>query len=140
VNWSYKGKEVKSHEDLLPECTDIVYCIYYESGKRYIGKKTVKSMRRLKPTKEQLKIRKNYKRVELKNIPFIDYIGSSKETKEEIVVAKEILHQCSSKKTATYIEAAILFSENALIDDNYLNLNILGKFFNTDLDGLLDTE
>ena len=138
--WLYKGKEVVSHEDLLPDCTNFVYEITYESGKKYIGKKTVRSMRRLKPTKAQLKIRKNYKRVEMKNIPFVDYVGSSQETEGQIVVSKEILYQCSTKKAATYVECATLFAEHAIFDDEYLNLNISGTFFDNDLEGLLDQE
>ena len=138
--WLYKEKKVKSHEDLLPECTDIVYCIYYTSGKKYVGKKSVRSMRRLKPTKAQLAIRKNFKRVEQKDIPFVDYEGSSKETVGEVVQYKEILYQCSAKKAATYIEAGILFNEHAIFDEEYLNLNIIGKFFDNDLKGLLDQE
>lgn len=138
--WLYKEKKVKSHEDLLPECTDIVYCIYYTSGKKYVGKKAVRSMRRLKPTKAQLAIRKNFKRVEQKDVPFIDYEGSSKETVGEVVQFKEILYQCSTKKSATYIEAGILFNEDAIFTDEYLNLNIIGKFFDNDLNGLLDQE
>jgi len=140
MTWIYKDKPVNSHDDLLPECTDIVYCIYYTSGKKYVGKKCVRTMRRLKPTKKQLAIRKNYKRVEQKDQPFINYVGSSKETEGHEINYKEILYQCSTKKAATYIEAGILFSENAIFDDEYLNLNISGKFFDNDLDGLLDSE
>lgn len=138
MTWLYKNKEINSHDDLLPECTSIVYCLYYESGKKYVGKLVVRSMRRLKPTKEQIKIRKNYKRVELKDIPFKHYTGSSKETEGQTLVFKEILYQCSTKKAATYIEAGILFNENAIFDDEYLNKNILGSFFDSDLNGLLD--
>lgn len=138
ICWTYKGKTINSHNDLLEDCSSIVYCIYYESGKKYVGKLVVRANRRLKPTKEQLKIRKNYKRVEKKNIPFIKYVGSSKETEGQIIVKKEILYQCSTKKAATYIEAAILFNENAIFDDDYLNMNISGRFFDSDLDGLLD--
>ena len=138
--WIYKNEKVSSHEDLFPECTDIVYCLTYKSGKKYVGKRAVRSMRRLKPTKEQLKIRKNFKRVEQKDIPFKDYEGSSKETEGEEVASKEILFQCSTKKAATYIEAAILFGEHSIFEETYLNKNILGKFFDNDLDGLLDNE
>lgn len=135
--WIYKGNEVKSHDDLDEKCTDIVYTITYESGKKYIGKKTVRSLRRLKPTKKQLAIRKNYKRVEIKNIPFLNYVGSSEETANEIVASKEILFQCSTKKTATYIEVALLFEEDAIFSENYLNKNISGTFYDNSLDGLL---
>ena len=140
MSWIYKDKPVNSHDDLLPECTDIVYCIYYTSGKKYVGKKCVRTMRRLKPTKKQLAIRKNYKRVEQKDQSFVDYVGSSKETEGHEISYKEILYQCSTKKAATYIEAGILFNENAIFDDEYLNLNISGRFFDQDLDGLLDSE
>ena len=136
----YKRKIIKSHADLLPECTDIVYQLTYESGKKYIGKKAVRSMRRLKPTKKQLAIRKNYKRVELKDIPFKDYKGSSLEVEGEVLVHKEILYQCSTRKTATYIECAMLFAENAIFEEEYLNKNISGTFFDNDLNGLLDQE
>lgn len=140
MTWIYKDKAVNSHEDLLPGCTDIVYCIYYTSGKKYIGKKSLRSMRRLKPTKKQLEIRKNYKRVELKDLPFVDYVGSSKETEGHEIDHKEILYQTSTKKAATYIEAGILFNEHAIFSDEYLNLNISGTFFDNDLNGLLDKE
>lgn len=136
--WIYRGKEIHSHDDLMADCTDFVYVITYESGKKYIGKKTVRSLRRLKPTKAQLKIRKNYKRVEVKNLPFVDYVGSSKEVENEVVKSKEILYQCSTKKAATYIECAILFGEHAIFSDEYLNLNISGTFFDNDLEGLLE--
>lgn len=138
--WEYKTKIINSHADLIPACTDIVYLLTYESGKKYIGKKAVRSMRRLKPTKAQLKIRKNYKRVELKELAFINYEGSSLETDGEIVVHKEILYQCSTRKAATYIECAMLFGENAVFEEEYLNLNISGTFFDNDLNGLLDNE
>jgi hypothetical protein len=138
--WWYNDTEIKSHDDLLPECTDFVYRITYVSGKKYIGKKAVRSMRRLKPTKEQLKKRKNYKRVELKNLPFIDYEGSSLEVADEVVAHKEIMYQCSTRKAATYIECAMLFGEHAIFEEGYLNKNISGTFFDNDLEGLLDQE
>lgn len=94
-------------------------------------------MRRLKPTVEQLKIRKNYKRVEMKNLPFANYEGSSKETEGQVLVRKEILYQCSTKKAATYIETALLFEHEAIFSEEFLNKNILGSFFDNDLDGLL---
>lgn len=136
--WVYKNKNVESHEDLHPDCVEIVYEITYESGKKYIGKKSVRSMRRLKPTKKQLAVRKNFKRVELKNIPFVNYEGSSEETKDEIVSKKEILYQCSNKRTSTYIELGLIITCDALVSDDYLNKNALGKFFDNCLDGLIE--
>jgi len=138
INWKYNGKEIKSHNDLLPECTNFVYELTFSDNTKYIGKKTVRSIRRLKPTKAQLAIRKNYVRKELKNSPFLDYEGSSEENKDKILVSKEILYQCSNKKTATYIETALLFENNVLFSKTYNNKNILGTFYDNSLEGLLD--
>ncbi len=137
--WTYNGKEITSHEDLLPECTDIVYLLTYSDGRKYIGKKVIRSIRRLKPTKAQLKIRKNYVRKEIKNSPFVDYEGSHKQ-EGLTVVSKEIIYQCSTKKAATYLECALLFEHDAILVDDFINENISGRFFQNDLDGLLDKE
>ena len=136
--WLYKEKEIHSHEDLPDSCTNIVYVITYESGKYYLGKKQIRAERRLKPTKSQLAQRKNYRRVEMTNLPFVNYCGSSKETLGEIVATKEILYLCSNKRTATYIELALIIDEDALTSDEYLNKNALGKFFDNCLDGLIE--
>jgi len=137
--WEFEGKEIKSHYDLHPDCTDIVYLIIFEGDKKYLGKKCVRSLRRLKPTKAQLKIRKNYVRREVKNQPFIHYNGSSDNTKNLKVLHKEILYQCSTKKTATYIEAALLFEYDVLFSNEYLNENVLGSFYDNSLEGLIET-
>jgi len=134
--WTYKGKEVHSHEDLLPGCTDFVYEITYTNGQMYIGKKCVRSIRRLKPTKAQLKIRKNYVRKELKDLPFLKYCGSHDKVGLE-VKSKKILYQCSTKKAATYLETALLFHLDAIFDPEYVNENIAGTHFDNSLDGYI---
>jgi transposase len=135
--WTYQGKEIHSHEDLYPECTDFVYELTYTDGTKYIGKKTVRSIRRIKPTKAQLAIRKNYVRKELKDSPFIKYEGSSTENEGKTLLSKEILYQSSNKKTASYIEASLLFYNDVLFTDKYNNKNISGTYFDNSLDGLL---
>ena len=135
--WYYNDKEIHSHEDLDPLTTDIVYILEYQDGHIYIGKKTVRSIRRLKPTKKQLAIRKNYVRKEMKDHPFMDYEGSSKETEGHIVARKTIVYQCNNKRTATYLEEMLLFQEDALVNPQYLNANIGGRYFDTCLDGLI---
>lgn len=138
--WLYNDKEIRDHDDLLPECTDFVYMIQYTDGRRYIGKKNVRSMRRKKPTKEQLKIRKNYKRVEMTNHKFIHYAGSHSQASELEIEWKKILYQCSTKKAATYLETALLYHHDAIFDPAYLNENISGTQFDNSLDGLLEAE
>ena len=138
--WTYQGKEIKSHEDLIPECQSIVYELTFSDDTKYLGKLVVRSMRRIKPTKKQLAIRKNYKRVELKDIPFAKYEGSSKENEGKTLVSKEILYQCSNKRSATYIETSLLFHNDVLFTDKYNNKNIAGTHFDNALDGLLGQE
>ena len=131
--WEYKGKPVTSHDDLLADCTDIVYEITYTDGRKYIGKKAIRGWRTLPPLKG-----KKRKRKVLKALPFVNYEGSHEEKLE--IEKKEILYQCSTRKASTYLECALLFYYNAIFDENYLNQNISGKFFDNDLNGLLDPE
>ncbi len=140
MNWVYQGKDILSHEDLFEETTNFVYELKFSDGTKYIGKKTVRSIRRIKPTLAMKAIRKNYVRKELKDIPFAKYEGSSKENEDKTLISKEILYQCSNKKTSSYIEMALLVTEDALFTDKYNNKNISGTYFMDSLDGLLGEE
>ena len=133
ITWTYKGSNVLTHEDLALGCTDFVYWITYTNGQHYIGKKTVRSIRKCPP----LKGKKRARRI-LKNLPFHDYKGSHELSKDLEIKSKEILYQCSNKKAATYLETALLFYHDAIFDPNFLNQNILGKFFDNDLKGLIE--
>lgn len=131
--WIYKGKEVHCHDDLEEGCTDFVYWIEYTNGQNYIGKKTVRSIRKKPP----LKGKKRNRRI-LTNLPFVDYKGSHEGSKDLEIKSKEILYQCTTKKAATYLEAALMFHHDAIFDPNFLNVNIIGKFFDNDLKGLIE--
>ncbi len=133
--WFYKDREVSNHNDLPPTCTDFVYMIEYTNGKKYIGKKTIKSLR----TKPPLAGKKRKRRV-WTELPFADYKGSYAEDFGYETRRKEILYLCSTKKAATYLEAALIFHHDALFDPDFLNRNIVGKFFPKDLDGLIEEE
>ena len=133
--WTYIGVPVRSHDDLLEGCTDIVYQIHFTNGTTYIGKKAVRSVRKRPP----LKGYKRNRRI-LVNLPFENYIGSfegHKDIKPEQIASKTILYQCSSRKASTYLEIETLFKTRALFKDSYINDNISGKFFKNSLDGLL---
>ncbi len=135
--WVYKGKDIHDHSDLLEACTDFVYIITYTNGLMYIGKKTVRSVRRLKPTKAQLKIRSNYVRKKMVDLPFLKYEGSH-DVEDLEILKKEILYQCSTKKAATYLETGMLFHYDCIFDNSYINKNIAGTHFDNSLDGLLE--
>jgi len=131
--WVYKNCSISNHNDLLSECTDIVYIISYTNGQQYIGKKAVRAIRKKPP----LKNKKRNRRI-LTNLPFVNYEGSHDLAGSLEISKKEILYQCNSRKTATYLEAALLFHYDAIFDPHWLNENILGKFYSNSLKGILE--
>ena len=136
MNWTYLcsagSKLIHSHDDLHPECTDIVYRLDFTDGTYYYGKKTVRSKRKYPPLKGKKRVRRKWK-----NIPFIDYEGSGEEIKNKTITRKLILSQCRSKKAATYREAELIFKANPFSRSDCINENILGKFFKKDLEGVI---
>ena len=130
LNWTCRGKEIKDHEDFTSDVIGFIYLLTYDDGSKYIGKKLIRSERRLKPTKAQLAVRKNYVRKEVKNLPFSRYEGSVKNLPDGVkLVSKEIIELCSDKINLTYAEMKHQVMCNVLTDDKYLNSNILGKFY-----------
>ncbi len=172
MNWMQNDLEIKSHDDLDPMCTDIVYMLYFDNGQQYVGKKTVRSKSTLpvlktktrdeanvitrhilrdeegkiitgKASRKEARARglkakaEQYEEV-VTNKPFMKYEGSSTETADLKVAHKEILYQCSNKMTATYLEAMVMFDESVLFNPLYINANILGKFYDNAIDGLIE--
>jgi len=167
--WIYNDREINSHEDLEPLCTNIVYMIKYKTGQMYIGKRTVRSMSTLPALKTKRRedstlITRHILRDEDGNIitskvgrrearkrgltakaeryekvltdkPFMDYCGSHECDLE--IDYKEILHQCTNKLTATYLEEYLLFALRVLFTDRYLNENIGGRYFDNALEGII---
>jgi len=129
LHWIHNNKEMLSHDDFTEDVVGYIYCITYTNGQKYIGKKLIRSIVKLKPTKAQLAIRKNYKRMEMKDKPFVKYNGSSKESVGLTVAKKEIIELCSDKINLTYAEMKHQVMCNVLTDEKYINANIGGKFF-----------
>lgn len=130
--WLWNGQPVETHDDLHPDCSDFVYIIEYTNGQKYIGKKTIKSIRKKPP----LKGKKRCRRILTKH-PFVNYEGSMAKGLGLEIKHKIIIYQCSTKKAATYLETALLFESNAIFEDEFLNKNISGVFYDNDLNGLL---
>ena len=133
VPWTYNNKEVTGHSFFDESVVGFIYKIDYSNGQSYVGSKLIRSMTKLKPTKEQLAIRKNYVRKEMRDKHFMKYIGSSEKTKGLHIISREILEVCSSRRALTYKEAYWLFHLKVLEKDNYINKNILGRFFKGNL-------
>lgn len=133
-NWTHNGKDILSHDDFTDDVVGFIYCIHYTTGEKYIGKKLIRSFRRLKPTKRQLAQRKNFKRVEMTNLKFSNYTGSTKLADGLEISKREILELCSSKIGLAYQEVKYMFKYNVLETDEFINANILGKFFKGNLE------
>jgi len=150
--WTYKTKPVTEISD-MPEGT---YGFIYEdthipSGKKYIGRKVLyfernvrlgkKALEALKEERKILKLRGKtpLKKKVIKESDWKTYFGSQKEIMElvkngtEEDFKREIIEYVATKKLLTYFECKHLFIKEVLENrDNYINDNILGKFFRKD--------
>jgi len=119
--WLYNGEEFTS--EMIDDYTGFVYIITNNtSGKKYVGKKLFKSVRRLQPLKG-----KTRRRTKVVESDWQDYFGSSDEVKSLVEeqgrdsFKREILHLCMSKGEMGYKEAKEQFDRNVLLDDTYYN-------------------
>ena len=118
--WMYQGQQI----DKLPEgCEAFVYIITNKKNdKKYIGKKLAK----FKVTKPPLKGKKN-KRKSTKESDWQTYWGSSDNLKQDVAThgednfTREILHVCSSRGIASYLEAQEQCERKVLLTDEYYN-------------------
>ena len=125
--WYYKGKPIKERSDLPEEAVGFVYKITnLMTEKVYIGKKILLNKRTRPPLK-------GYKR---KRVTYVDsnwktYTGSNSETKTWKIedCYREIMYICFNKTMMSYRETMLQFQENVLENDNYVNDNILGKYY-----------
>jgi len=138
MSWIYKGVEFT--EDNIPEGS--VGFIYHMSvilngnTYAYIGKKNFFANVKKPIGKKALalvtdKRLKKYTR-ELKP-NFMNYYSSNQQLKEAhkagCKIKREILVICYSAMELTYRECRYLFCNDCIIDDKYLNSNILGRFY-----------
>ena len=151
MSWYLGDKEVT--EDLIPEeAVGFVYKIsHIPSGKFYIGKKSLESVRNvkigvreLKKLKEERKAagiggRAPLKKKVRKASDWEKYYSSNEWINEQVKEGKgeefkrEIIQFCNSKKSLSYYEVYWMFKYDVLSDENSLNGNILGKFYSKDL-------
>jgi hypothetical protein len=136
--WKYKG--VVFTDSMIPEgAVGFIYeiTVQLESGVvRYIGKKNFYSDIKTKLGKKESPIDKRKKDYQLvRRYTYANYYSSNEEIKRlkanGCKLEKEILRICFSKTELTYQECRYLFGKNVLDKDEYLNSNILGKFYKT---------
>ena len=119
--WIYNGKEV-TLETLIGFFGFVYIIIDNETGKKYIGRKYIWSMR-----KEKGSIKRKKKESDWQN-----YYSSNEELKQigkedPKRLRREILHLCKSKGECNYLEVAEQFKRDVLYSDEYMNDNINRK-------------
>ena len=119
--WYYNGEEFTS--EMIEDNVGFVYIITNVSNnKKYVGKKTLVSKRKLPPLKG--KKRRRTKIVESK---WQDYFGSSDEVTAILeehgrdIFKREILHLCKSKSEMSYLELKEQMDREVLLNDEYYN-------------------
>ena len=136
--WIYKDKPL---ETIPKGFYGFIYELELDDGTKYIGKKSFyenKTLPALKngkqrPNSKRIGKNKNGKRIYYdivsKESNWKDYYGSSKLVDKNKVVKRTILELCETKRYLTYAEVKWQFKLDVLEKDEYLNENILGKFY-----------
>jgi len=142
--WLYKGKVIEEIKDLPKNTFGFVYqTTHLPSDLKYIGKKSLIYNQKKRLTKKELAEytgagRKPKTRQIQKESDWVNYYGSHSYIKEQLQEGRqddfrrEILQVAYSKKELTYLECKWQFKYEVLELDEFLNYNILGKFFDKD--------
>lgn len=139
-NWIYNGIEITDKAQLPEGVIGFIYKITGKtSGKYYIGKKSIHSVRKKPLTKKELATledkRSSKKKTVVKESDWKTYMGSEEDLKKDIkslgedYFYREILHFCCNKTALTYQEVRYQILFGVLESDNCYNRNILGKFY-----------
>lgn len=136
--WSYQGQDFES--SMIPEGAEgFVYEMQaIINGKlvRYIGKKNFYSTTKKRMGKRavaQLQDKRTKKYTMQKKLSYLDYYSSNAELKAAhkagIDIRRYIIKICFSKTELTYYETKYQFVRGVLESDEFLNGNILGRFY-----------
>ena len=133
--WLYKKEVIESIEQMPQNTFGFIYeATYIPTNEKYLGKKVLFFNRTLPPLKGTKRKRKIVKESDWQT-----YYGSHTKIKQLLSEGKqeyfsrEILEFAFNKKHLTYLETKYQFSNNVLENTEYINDNILGKFFRKDL-------
>ena len=144
--WLYENKEIKELTDMPESTFGFIYEVtHLPTGRKYLGKKQLISVQRKALGKKELALitdkRLSKKKQVIKESDWKTYYGSQSEIKQLIKdgnkedFKREILCFVPTKKLLTYYETKYLFVNEVLErSDQYINDNVLGKFFRKDFD------
>jgi hypothetical protein len=146
--WLYKEKEIQTVEDFGENSPfGFIYIVtHLPTGKKYLGKKSLFYTLNKKLGKKELAQQpvtrgrtKTTKQI-IKESDWKTYYGSEEFIKQKIKEGKqeeftrEIIQLVYSKKLLTYFECKYQFMYGVLENTDWVNNNILGKFFSKDFD------
>ena len=145
LNWLYNNKRIESIDDFPEDTFGFIYITnHIPTGKKYLGKKSLYHNIKKKLTKKELaeqpvtRGRKSTTQTIQKESDWKTYFGSEEFIKQKIKEGKqeeftrEIIHFVPNKKLLTYFECKYQFQLGVLESNEWLNTNILGKFFAKD--------
>jgi len=140
MSWNYKGKQFS--DSMIPEggvgFIYIMTAVIDGKSVAYIGKKNFFANIKRPLGKKALamstdKRLKKYSRVIKPD--YMNYYSSNKTLKDAhkagVIIKREILMICYSQMELTYQEVKHQFKYEVLEKDEYLNANILGRFYKT---------
>jgi hypothetical protein len=142
--WLYNNEVVETIKDIPANTFGFIYITtHIPSGISYIGKKSLYHNVKRKLTKKELseqtgRGRKSTTETIQKESDWKIYYGSEDFIKQKIKEKKqdefkrEIIHFVGNKKMLTYFECKYQFMYGVIENENYLNSNILGKFYKKD--------
>lgn len=145
-NWLYKNKEINSLEDFgnITPFGFIYVTIHIPTGKKYLGKKSLFHNTNKKLGKKELALipitrgRRPTTKLVTKESDWKSYYGSEEYIKQIIKegrkeeFSREIIQLVYDKKLLTYFECKYQFQNGVLESSEWINSNILGKFFSKD--------
>jgi hypothetical protein len=142
--WLYNNEVIETIENIPANTFGFIYITtHIPSGMAYIGKKSLYHNVKRKLTKKELaeqtgRGRKSTTETIQKESDWKVYYGSEDFIKQRIKEKKqdefkrEIIHFVENKKMLTYFECKYQFMYSVIENENYLNSNILGKFYKKD--------
>lgn len=153
-SWTYEGRLVTEILDMPKGTYGFIYETKHKpSGKKYLGKKVLyfeRNKRLGKRALEQLRLERKAKGIGgrtpqkqkiITESDWMDYYGSHKDILKYVKEGspkdfeRRILCYVPNKKLLTYFECKYLFINEVLENrDNYINDNVLGKFYRKDFD------
>jgi serine/threonine protein kinase len=151
--WKYKDSIIESIEEMPKSSFGFIYEVTHTpTGRKYIGKKVLYFERNKKLGKralEELRLERKTKGIGgrtpmkqkiVKESDWKTYYGSHKEIitlikdKKQEEFTREILQFVPTKKQLTYFECKYLFIKEVLEGNDYINDNVLAKFYRKDFE------